>query len=58
MLHDIDAAVAEVRWAHENGLTGGVLLPGTPPGGGLPQLHDIDVLRAALGRLRRAAACR
>ena len=42
MLHDIDAAVAEVRWAHENGLRGGVLLPGTPPGSGVPQLHDID----------------
>jgi predicted TIM-barrel fold metal-dependent hydrolase len=42
MLHDIDAAVAEVRWARENGLTGGVLLPGTPYGGGLRQLHDIE----------------
>ncbi len=42
MLHDIDAAVAEVRWAWENGLTGGVLLPGTPYGCGLPQLHEID----------------
>jgi predicted TIM-barrel fold metal-dependent hydrolase len=42
MLHDIDAAVAEVRWAHENGLRGGVLLPGTPPGSGVPQLHDIE----------------
>jgi predicted TIM-barrel fold metal-dependent hydrolase len=42
MLHDIDTAVSEVRWARENGLTGGVLLPGTPPGSGLPQLHEID----------------
>jgi predicted TIM-barrel fold metal-dependent hydrolase len=42
MLHDMDAAVAEVRWAKENGLTGGILLPGTPYGGGLPQMHDID----------------
>ena len=33
MLHDIDAAVAEVRWAKDAGLRGGVLLPGTPPGG-------------------------
>ncbi len=33
MLHDVDAAVAEVRWAKEAGLRGGVLLPGTPPGG-------------------------
>ena len=31
LLHDIDAAVSEIRWAKENGLTGGVLLPGTPP---------------------------
>ena len=42
MLHDIDAAVREVRWASENGLTGGVLLPGTPYGAGLRQLHDIE----------------
>ena len=27
MLHDIPAAVAEIRWAKDNGLTGGVLLP-------------------------------
>jgi predicted TIM-barrel fold metal-dependent hydrolase len=40
MLHDIPAAVAEVRWAKENGLTGGVLLPGAPPGSGLPPLYD------------------
>ncbi|HVT21056.1 MAG TPA: amidohydrolase family protein [Mycobacteriales bacterium] len=40
MLHDIDAAVAEIRWAKENGLTGGVLLPGAPPGSGLPHLFD------------------
>ncbi|MCU1487361.1 MAG: amidohydrolase 2 [Actinomycetia bacterium] len=33
MLHDVDAAVEEVRWAKEHGLRGGVLLPGTPPGG-------------------------
>jgi predicted TIM-barrel fold metal-dependent hydrolase len=33
MLHDVDAAVAEVRWAREAGLRGGVLIPGTPPGG-------------------------
>ena len=40
MLHDLDAAVAEVRWAKEVGLTGGVLLPGAPPGSGLPPLYD------------------
>lgn len=39
-LHDIDAAVAEVRWARDAGLTGGVLLPGVPPNSGLPQLYD------------------
>jgi predicted TIM-barrel fold metal-dependent hydrolase len=35
LLHDVDAAVAEVRWAKEAGLTGGVLLPGAPPGTGV-----------------------
>lgn len=39
MLHDLDAAVAEIRWAREHGLTGGVLLPGAPPGSGLPPLY-------------------
>jgi predicted TIM-barrel fold metal-dependent hydrolase len=39
-LHDIDASVAEVRRIHADGLTGGILLPGTPPGLGLPQLFD------------------
>lgn len=42
MLHDIDAAVAEVRWAKQAGLTGGILLPGVPPGTGLPQLYEAD----------------
>ena len=40
MLHDIPAAVEEIRWAHAHGLTGGVLLPGVPPGIGLPQLYE------------------
>ncbi len=39
-LHDVDASVAEIRWAHERGLTGGCLLPGTPPGTGVPQLYE------------------
>lgn len=39
MLHDVDAAVEEVRWAREAGLTGGVLLPGAPPGSGVPPLY-------------------
>lgn len=42
LLHDVDAAVAEIRWAAANGLSGGVLLPGTPPGSGLPPLYAPD----------------
>jgi predicted TIM-barrel fold metal-dependent hydrolase len=42
LLHDVDAAVAEIRWAKEAGLTGGVLLPGAPPGTGLPPLYAPD----------------
>ncbi|HEU0172162.1 MAG TPA: amidohydrolase family protein, partial [Acidimicrobiales bacterium] len=42
LLHDVDAAVAEIRWAEEAGLTGGVLLPGAPPGSGLPPLYAQD----------------
>jgi len=38
-LHDVENSVKEIHWAHEQGLTGGVLLPGTPPGSGLEQLH-------------------
>ena len=41
MLHDLDAATKEIRWAKDNGLFGGVLLPGTPPGSTLPPLYDI-----------------
>lgn len=37
---DMDATVKEIRAAHENGLRGGVLLPGTPPGGDAPQLYE------------------
>jgi predicted TIM-barrel fold metal-dependent hydrolase len=40
MLHDIPASVEEIRWAKDNGLTGGVLLPGAPPGSGVPPLFD------------------
>lgn len=39
-LHDVESSVAEVRWAKDAGLTGGVLLPGVTPGSGLPQLYD------------------
>ena len=38
LLNDIDAAVAEVQWVAKSGLTGGVLLPGTPPDSTLPPL--------------------
>jgi len=41
-LTDIDASVAELHWAKENGLTGGVLLPGTPPGGDLIPLWHYE----------------
>jgi predicted TIM-barrel fold metal-dependent hydrolase len=42
LLHDVDRAVEEVRWAHEAGLTGGILLPGAPPGSGLLPLYAPD----------------
>ncbi|MEZ5323282.1 MAG: amidohydrolase family protein [Microthrixaceae bacterium] len=42
MLHDVDAAVAEIHWAVEHGLTGGVLLPGAPPGSGVAPLYAPD----------------
>jgi predicted TIM-barrel fold metal-dependent hydrolase len=41
-LHDIPSSVRQVQWARQVGLTGGVLLPGAPPGSGLPPLHDED----------------
>ncbi|MFI1443007.1 amidohydrolase family protein [Streptomyces fructofermentans] len=40
LLNDVEEAVGEIRWAAAAGLTGGVLLPGTPPGSGLPELHS------------------
>lgn len=40
MLHDVDAAVEEVRRARAAGLTGGVMLPGAPPGSQLAPLYD------------------
>jgi predicted TIM-barrel fold metal-dependent hydrolase len=39
LLHDIDEAVAEIGRAAAAGLRGGLLLPGTPPGSGLPPLY-------------------
>jgi predicted TIM-barrel fold metal-dependent hydrolase len=40
MLHDVAAAVAEVEWAAEAGMTAGILLPGAPPGSGLDPLYS------------------
>ncbi len=39
MLHDVEASVEEIQWARNQGLTGGVLLPGAPPGSGVPPLY-------------------
>ena len=39
-LNDVDEAVADVRWAKEHGLLGGVLLPGRPDDTELPPLYD------------------
>jgi predicted TIM-barrel fold metal-dependent hydrolase len=39
-LNDVDEAVADVAWAKEHGLTGGVLLPGRPDDTDLPPLWD------------------
>ena len=36
----IEESVAEIRWAKENGLRGGVLLPGAPPGSGMEPLYS------------------
>ena len=38
LVHDVDAAVSEIRWARDAGLFGGILLPGIPPDSGLPPL--------------------
>ena len=42
MLHDVDASVREIEWAKANGLTGGILLPGAPPGSGVAPLYAPD----------------
>ena len=39
-LNDVDEAVADVTWAKEHGLMGGVLLPGRPDDSELPPLWD------------------
>ena len=38
-LPDVAGSVEEIRWGKENGLTGGVLLPGAPPGSGIAPLY-------------------
>ncbi|MFE9864438.1 amidohydrolase family protein [Streptomyces sp. NPDC005506] len=40
LLNDPAEAVREVRRAKTAGLTGGILLPGTPPGSGIPELYS------------------
>jgi predicted TIM-barrel fold metal-dependent hydrolase len=39
MLANVEGSVAEVEWAREHGLFGGVLLPGAPPGSGLEPIY-------------------
>ena len=36
----VEESVQEIRWAKENGLFGGVLLPGAPPGSGIEPLYS------------------
>jgi predicted TIM-barrel fold metal-dependent hydrolase len=40
LLNDVDEAVSDVHWIADNGLTGGVLLPGLPPDAPLDPLHS------------------
>jgi predicted TIM-barrel fold metal-dependent hydrolase len=40
LLNDPAEAVREVHRTKEAGLTGGILLPGTPPGSGIPELYS------------------
>jgi predicted TIM-barrel fold metal-dependent hydrolase len=51
--NDIDRAVAEVRWAKESGVIGGVMLPGVPPNHAVvPYFHErYDPLWAACAEL-------
>ena len=36
----VEESVEEIRWARDNGLTGGVLLPGAPPGSDVEPLYS------------------
>jgi predicted TIM-barrel fold metal-dependent hydrolase len=40
LLNDVEAAVGEIRWMKEAGLTGGILLPGVPPDSALEPLFS------------------
>ena len=40
LLNDVDDAVNDVNWIADHGLTGGLLLPGVPPGSGIDPLHS------------------
>ena len=40
LLNDIDDAIEDVEWIADHGLTGGVLLPGMPPGISIDPLHS------------------
>lgn len=53
LLNDVDQAVEEIRRSVKAGLTGGVMLPGTPPGSGLPELYSsaYDPIWAACAEL-------
>ncbi|WP_393099444.1 amidohydrolase family protein [Streptomyces sp. LN325] len=53
LLNDVDAAVREIHRAVGAGLRGGLLLPGTPPGSGLPELYSTvyDPIWAACAEL-------
>ena len=42
MLANVEGSVAEIRWAREHGLTGGVLLPGAPPGSGVEPIYAAE----------------
>ena len=51
LLNDIDDACAEIRWAKEAGLTGGVLVPGVPPGVDAGPAAVLADLRPDLGHV-------
>ncbi|MFK4071406.1 amidohydrolase family protein [Streptomyces sp. NPDC029674] len=53
LLNDVDKAVEEIHRSAAAGLTGGLMLPGTPPGSGLPELYSstYDPIWAACAEL-------